>query len=178
MGNLLKPNIKVFGQARVVRKFRKNFPLATKIACRGACEETAGRLRTLIRNLAPELREKQQLDTHKGMRAWLKEGYLKNSIAMTPVSVRDGTGYVIGSTAPYAAHVEYGVQHPGVPLGTRVYFWSQKEGIFRVAEGGVKSHHIKAQPFFRPALGWGEKQLYFSSGAWWKKELKRYLKGG
>jgi len=178
----LEPRIRVYGQSRVLRKLRKGLPLATELAGRGATREMAERLRRRVVESAPILKEREQIVTHRRARRiedrMLRPGFLKDSFSIVHYPKPDGWAYMVASDCPWAAYVEYGARGISVPPGRPVFFWSSLEGRYKVITTGIKSHNIPAQPYFRPAILWAEKEFYATVGRYWKKEIRKYLKGG
>lgn len=158
------------GKKRILGKLGK-FPYVIGMSARKITKDAAEAIARKARENAPILKQIQQVQTHPG----LTRGALKQSIR----AERGRGGYIIGSDLPYAYFVELGVDHPGATLTKPIYFWSEREGRFKYLPAGytIRPHRIRAQPFMRPALQWGEKQGFLTGCAYLSRDLKRWMKG-
>lgn len=166
--------VDVKGVKEILNKIR-GMSMAFPVVREKACRKTASFIVRRARELAPTLKDKEQMMTHIGPGAEpLISGWLKNSI----LAEKTGDGYMVGALANYAPYVEWGVDHPGVPAGTAVWFYSHEYGKPIVINTGIKPHRIAAQPFFRPAVAMAEKEHYANTSDEWIRELNRFLQGG
>lgn len=151
-----KFTLKEYGKKPLIKRlsrWRGSLAMGCPELSKKSCEQ-ALRLAKAWAPVFPKRSAREQKETHPELRA----GALRDSLFCERLGRKEG--YVLGSTSPYAAYVEFGADHPGVPAGTPVFFYSRREGRFIWTDQGIEAHRIAGQPFMRPAFHYIEDEHF------------------